>query len=35
MGMTHQSLAVEQRGAATVPDGPVCETQNVQDLLRQ
>lgn len=33
--MTHQSLAVQQRGAAAVADGPVSETQNVQDLLRE
>lgn len=33
--MTYQSLAVEQCGAAAVADGPVCEAQNVQDLLRQ
>lgn len=33
--VTYQSLAVEQRGAAAVADGPVCEAQNVQDLLCQ
>lgn len=33
--VTHQSLAVEQRGATAVADGPVCEAQNMQDLLCQ